>query len=87
MSFEFLESIEGVIHVEVLKLYPDAQLPRLTAVRHDDNHLTLEYSSPRGMQDLAVGLIRGCGSHFGESLSITSTTADDGTVLFDIRRG
>ncbi len=85
-SLDFLASIEGVIHTEVLKLYPDAQLPRLTALRVDDSHLTLEYRSPRGMADLAVGLIKGCAHHFGEDLAITSTTADDGAVLFDIRR-
>ena len=84
-AFDFLESIEAVIHVEVLKLYPDAQLPKLRAVRHDENHMTLEYRSPRGFQDLAVGLIMGCGAHFGESLEVT-TTAADGGVDFDIVR-
>ncbi|MCY7413064.1 MAG: heme NO-binding domain-containing protein [Salinibacterium sp.] len=84
-SLDFLETIEAIIHVQVLKLYPDAQLPRLEGVRHSDTHLTLEYRSPRGMQDLAVGLIKGCGNHFGESLDIVSTEAYGG-FDFEIRR-
>jgi hypothetical protein len=84
-SFDFLESIEGVIHVEVLKLYPDAQLPRLVAARRSDSHMTLTYQSPRGMHDLALGLISGCADYYGEKLSVETTHAPDGDVIFDIR--
>ena len=31
--FTFLESIDGYIHPEVLKLYPDAELPKFTHFR------------------------------------------------------
>ncbi len=84
-SFDLLETVEAVVHVEVLKLYPDAELPGLVATRHDAGHLSLDYRSPRGMEDLAVGLIRGCGRHFGETLEITTVPAQAG-VLIDVRR-
>ncbi len=84
-AFDFLGSIEGVIHVQVLKLYPDAELPRLLATQHSESHMTLVYRSPRGMHDLAIGLIKGCGRHFGQPLTVEMEIADDQSVTFDIR--
>jgi hypothetical protein len=85
-SFDFLGSIEGVIHVEVLKLYPDAQLPRLVAHRHSESHMTMTYQSPRGMQDLALGLISGCATHYGETLDVETTVGSNGDVIFEIHK-
>ncbi len=56
-AFNFLESIENYIHVEVKKLYPDAQLPRFETKRISDNSLEMIYSSERKMSDFAEGLI------------------------------
>lgn len=72
-SFDFLERIDGVIHVEVRKLYPDAELPSLVATRPAPGELELVYSSPRGFADLAEGLIRGCIKHFGEPMTVQRT--------------
>ncbi len=85
-AFDFLESIEGVIHVEVLKLYPDAQLPRLTAVRHSDSHLSIQYQSPRGMHHLGIGLIKGCAEHFGEPLQIELSDVTPTGAVIDVRK-
>lgn len=71
--FEFLSRIDGVIHVEVRKLYPDAQLPKLECEQASANELTVLYSSPRGFGDLAAGLIAGCIKHFDEPISVTRT--------------
>lgn len=68
-AFDFLGKVEGYIHVEVRKLYPDAELPTFET-KGDGETLTMVYSSPRRMGDLAEGLIRGCGRHFGSELSI-----------------
>lgn len=67
---DFLHSIEGYIHVEVRKLYPDAELPSFVSVRHGPDHLTLEYRSERGMADFAQGLIEGCLAHYQQDISI-----------------
>lgn len=56
-AFDFLESIENHIHVEVKKLYPDAQLPNFDSKRIDDKTLELIYKSSRKMSDFAEGLI------------------------------
>ncbi|HEU4851002.1 MAG TPA: heme NO-binding domain-containing protein [Telluria sp.] len=72
-AFEFLSRIDGVIHVEVRKLYPDAELPTLLCERPAANAMTLTYISPRGFGDLAAGLIAGCIKHFGESVRMART--------------
>ena len=40
-AFQLLESIEQTIHVNVLKLYPDAELPRFITKRLDENSLEM----------------------------------------------
>lgn len=62
--FEFLKHIDNYIHVEVRKLYPDAELPRFYHEQKSDNELTMYYLSSRHFEDLAVGLIKGCLVHF-----------------------
>ena len=46
-AFEFLESIDQYIHVEVKKLYPDAQLPKFDCCSSDENTLHMGYPSGR----------------------------------------
>jgi hypothetical protein len=67
-AFGFLERIENHIHVEVRKLYPDAELPTFTCDTSTPGHLTLLYRSSRPFADLAEGLIAGCIAHFGEPI-------------------
>lgn len=62
--FDFLESIEAHIHVEVKKLYADAELPSFTTQERTATRLVMEYRSPRRMGDLAVGLILGSARKF-----------------------
>ena len=70
-AFDFLESIEKYIHVEVKKLYPDAQLPRFETQRIDDNTLEMIYYSDRSMADFALGLIEKTFDHYKEKATIT----------------
>jgi hypothetical protein len=70
-AFDFLAGIEQVIHAEVLKLYPDAQLPRFTVEEHTPQRLVLVYESVRHFEDLAEGLMRGCLAYFGEQADIS----------------
>lgn len=69
-AFEFLAGIEDIIHAEVLKLYPDAELPRFIVEHHDAQKLVLLYQSPRHFEDLAEGMMHGCLAHFGEPIHI-----------------
>lgn len=70
-AFDFLVSVEDHIHVEVKKLYPDAELPRLDVAEHTPNRFRLIYTSSRHLGDFCEGLIRGCLAHFKETAVIT----------------
>ncbi len=82
-SFGFLSGIEDIIHAEVLKLYPDAELPRFIVEYHDSDRLVLLYQSPRHFEDLAEGLMHGCIAHFKESIQVTRDTT---TAAHDAQR-
>ena len=62
--FDFLESIENYIHVEVHKLYPDAQLPTFETHREGTQKLIMIYRSPHPFATLAEGLLEGCLTHY-----------------------
>jgi hypothetical protein len=74
--FDFLASIDGEIHREVRKLYPAAQLPRFTVLARSARQLTLAYESPRGMEALALGLMRGAARHYREAVQISQAPAE-----------
>lgn len=82
-AFDFLINIERYIHAEVLKLYPDAELPKIdTVLSEDQKELTLVYSSNRKLGDLAVGLIEGCADLFNQKFYIQKTLLkDDGSFV------
>ena len=88
-GFEFLESIDQEIHVEVLKLYPDAELPSFKTERKEDNVLQMDYHSDRAMGALAHGLIEASGEHYNEGFDIVMQpqTEDGKYVRFLITRG
>ncbi|MEC7189135.1 MAG: heme NO-binding domain-containing protein [Pseudomonadota bacterium] len=60
----FLKSIEDVIHKEVIKLYPNPNLPSRKWEQPDDNSITLFYRSPRQLCSLAEGLIKGAAEQY-----------------------
>lgn len=68
-ALSFLENVDGYIHGEVRKLYPDATLPSMTTRRDGDGRFVLVYTSERRMGDLAEGLIEGAIAHFGDTHS------------------
>jgi len=70
-AFSFLESIENHIHIEVRKLYPDAELPTFVTRRLGPTTLEMTYHSARKMADLAHGLIQASMNHFGVDARIT----------------
>lgn len=77
--FEFMKKVDGFIHVEVRKLYPDADLPVLECAGAEDGRLIVIYRSPRRLPDLAQGLIEGCIDHFGEPISLARDDLSGGT--------
>jgi hypothetical protein len=69
-SFDFLERVETIIHIEVRKLYPDAELPTFECARPGPGRLVMLYRSQRPLADLAEGLIEGCIEYFGEAIEV-----------------
>jgi len=69
--FSFLAAIENTIHVEVKKLYPEAELPSFEYAHPADNVLEMTYRSQRPFADLAEGLLRGAIVHFGEGVELS----------------
>lgn len=87
-AFAFLHSIDKHIHVEVLKLYPDATLPKFESEETEDGTMIMTYKSERKMAALAEGLIVKSIEHYKENCSInTENLNDDGSeVRFTIKR-
>lgn len=67
---DFIDKVEGLIHVEVRKLYPDARLPTIDFKPIDDHNAEVRYRSERPFADLAIGLMEACAEHFGEELNL-----------------
>ncbi|MGY5352846.1 heme NO-binding domain-containing protein [Wenyingzhuangia sp. IMCC45533] len=54
---DLLASIENHIHVEVQKLYPDAQLPKFEMVSKTDHKMVMIYKSDKALYVLGKGLM------------------------------
>lgn len=68
--FEMLENVDGIIHVEVRKLYPEAELPRFFVERRSAEELVLLYCSERRLWDFAKGIIEAAAGYYGESVRV-----------------
>jgi hypothetical protein len=83
--FDFVAAIDGEIHVEVRKLYPQAVLPRFEVLQRDAQGMQLLYRSPRRMEPLARGLLEGLAAHYRQACRIDtrawSDSAGEGTVF------
>ena len=75
-TLDFLETVDGVVHKEVLKLYPEAELPEFLCQRNGPSHLIMTYRSKRPFSQLALGLLHGCADYFGEKLAIQYLSED-----------
>lgn len=66
----FLLTLNDIIHAEVRKLYPDADLPEFDFDSSTEEEITLGYRSERRLCQLAEGFIVGSARHFGEAAAI-----------------
>lgn len=69
---DVLAHLDGIIHPEVKKIYPDAEVPEFDAdaKRPADASMLLEYRSPRELCALAEGLVLGLGDWFDAALAV-----------------
>lgn len=88
-AFDLLTRLDGEIHVEVLKLFPDADLPSIQVTVLNPRTLQLDYASHRNLADFAQGMIQGCINHFGEKISVCRRVPEDtsaSTASFQLTR-
>lgn len=79
---EMLASIENHIHVEVQKIYPDAELPTFIVEEKTENSLIMIYKSSRAMHHFGLGLMNKTFEHFNSSAEIIlEKIKEDGTEV------
>ncbi|MDW3195141.1 MAG: heme NO-binding domain-containing protein [Cytophagales bacterium] len=85
-TFGLLKMIEGHIHVEVKKLYPDAELPEFQVESETSDQLVLIYTSSRHMEALAEGLMEAAAKHFQETFDIRKEKTSPESTRFILSR-
>jgi hypothetical protein len=84
----FVLALNDIIHPEVRKLYPGADVPDFTFDARAPGVLRMSYGSPRRMCAFAEGLIEGAAAHFGEVAEVHQTACmhrGDPACLFELR--
>lgn len=77
-TLSFLKRVDNHIHVEVAKLYPDAELPVFSYDDSDPNNFVLHYESSRNFADLAEGLIEATAKYYNQDFNISRTDEQKG---------
>jgi hypothetical protein len=72
----FVLTLNDIIHPEVRKLYPGADVPEFDfeQAHEHDGPLLMGYRSQRRMCSFAEGLIEGAAEHYGETAAIRQPT-------------
>lgn len=82
----FVESVEDHIHVQVKKLYPDADLPTFEVVSFNEKELKFNYVSSKNIPQLAKGLIVGASKYFEQNVNVDFIDTNDGKFLFTVTK-
>ena len=67
---EMLSSIEDHSHIEVRKIYPEAELPTFIVEQKTENSLIMIYKSSRAMHHFGLGLMNKTFAYFNQKASI-----------------
>jgi len=79
---EMISSIENHIHVEVRKIYPDAELPTFEVIDKTADSLVMVYKSSRAMHHFGLGLMNKTFEHFNSTATIALVNIkEDGTEV------
>lgn len=79
---EMLASIENHIHVEVRKIYHDAELPKFDVLEQTSHSLKMIYTSSRAMHSFGLGLMNSTFKYFQKDCKIEcEPLKDDGTEV------
>ncbi len=67
----FLLTLNDIIHPEVRKLYPGADVPEFDFALEGDDVLLLTYRSQRHLCALAEGFVAGAAGHYGQRVDVS----------------
>ncbi len=73
-TLSFVLTLNDIIHPEVRKLYPGAQVPTFSYEQHSSTALTMGYSSERRLCLLAEGFVTGAARHYGQQVVIEQSS-------------
>jgi hypothetical protein len=80
-AIDLIGGIENHIHIEVKKLYNDADLPTFRVVEKTEKKLSIIYTSSKGLTYFAIGLIKETLNHFKVNGTVTIDKS------FDAKKG
>lgn len=83
----FLRALNDIIHPEVKKLYPGADVPEFEFLDSSEDQVKMAYRSERGLCWLGEGLTKGVANHYGESIEIEQSEClhrGDEQCVYDI---
>ena len=86
----FILTLNDIIHPQVRKLYPGADVPVFDFDTSSPDGLTLGYQSPRKLCALAHGFIEGAADHYGEIVEVEQSQCmhrGDAKCVFRLRFG
>ncbi len=74
------------IHAKATQELEGAKPPRFQYRWNGEDELFMDYASPRGMIDFAVGLLKAVGKHFGENLEVSKVSESRLRIGFEPSR-
>ena len=85
-AIDLIGGIENHIHIEVKKLYNDADLPTFRVVEKTEKKLSIIYNSSKGLTYFAIGLIKETLNHFkvNGTVNIDKSFGTENGVKFNI---
>ncbi|MDQ2731310.1 MAG: heme NO-binding domain-containing protein [Armatimonadota bacterium] len=84
----FVLTLNSIIHPEVRKLYPGADVPEFDFDNSNEDFLLMTYRSPRKLCAFAQGLVEGAAAHYGEEVTFEQPECmlrGDEACVFHIR--
>jgi hypothetical protein len=78
---DFLLDMDAV-HIEMTRSIQNAHPPRFEYEWENDKTLVMHYKSHRGLLDFVVGLVKGVGRRYEETLQVTKIEPDKVQVVF-----
>ena len=81
-----LSQLDSHIHVEVKKLYPEADLPVFKTLEESPTHIKLLYTSANRLEPLAEGLVMGGSDFFKETVTVEITPQPGNSSFIEVTK-